>query len=169
MKLLVPQCNKPHMYTQILFPISLSKPQAIPECLTKSNYLFMEFCKISLMYSTASVAFITVIVLVCLLSSYKYDISFVSFSLFGISQQRGTRIQFTGIAAVQSFPGCLSRGGWVPPAVRAVLRTALRQPWGAAAELPWRGASALTRLKGQSPSKAGRGAFVEKSTIPPPP
>ena len=47
----------------IHFSITLSKPQAILECFTKSNYVFMDFCKISLMYSTACVAFITIIVL----------------------------------------------------------------------------------------------------------
>lgn len=84
-KLLVLQYNKQRVCVWVLFSISLSKPQAIPECFTKSNYVFMDFGKIRLMYSPASAAFITVIVLVCLLNSYKYDTSFITCSSFGVS------------------------------------------------------------------------------------
>lgn len=78
MKLLALQYNKSHVQTWILFSISFFKAQAIPECFTKSDYLFMDLCKTSLMHGPACVAFITVIVLVCLLNRYKYDTSLLS-------------------------------------------------------------------------------------------
>lgn len=70
---------------------------------------------------------------------------------------------------MRSFPGNFNQGASVLTAVPRVLHPSLRVEWKALRELTLQGTSALTRLEGQSPSKAGLEAFVEKSKIPPHP
>lgn len=135
MKLLVLQYNKSHVQTWILFSISFCKAQAIPECFTKSDYLFMDLCKTSLMHGPACIAFITVIVLVCLLNSYKYDTSLLS-----------AWSAFLGFNLLELLPYDLSVG--ISPKV-------LRSDRGASC--------APTKLEGQGPSQGDLQAVVGKS------